>query len=182
MDRILYKGANGDLICRSRDFDKIFPTLYAYEELEMTPEDIEKTLLAFSSFLMEMTGGRMSKTNYTVQAMVDEANDYRNREIEELEAELEGMKNSYQQLQEINDRTYQSNMAMGKDLEEVRADRDFLLQKLRELDMCDSCKHVEKAHNEEPCWNCEFGPKIVEREEEKDNWEWAGRRNDHEKN
>ena len=73
MDRILYKEANGDLTCRARDFDKVFPTLYAYEELELTPEDIKQTLLNFGSFLCEITGGRMSKTNYTVQAMVDEA-------------------------------------------------------------------------------------------------------------
>lgn len=50
--------------------------LKAYEDLEMTPEDIEQTMLRFSSFLMEMTGGHMSKTNYTVQAMVAEANDH----------------------------------------------------------------------------------------------------------
>lgn len=101
MDRILYKEANGDITCRSRDFDKIFPTLYAYEELEMTPEDIEKTLLNFSSFLMEMTGGRMSKTNYTVQAMVSEANDYfesccdecsDRKYLAEIEKELEKLK------------------------------------------------------------------------------------------
>lgn len=40
MDRILYKEANGDLTCRARDFDKVFPTLYAYEETGMTPEQI----------------------------------------------------------------------------------------------------------------------------------------------
>ena len=59
--------------------------LNRYEELDMTPEDIEQTMLRFSSFLMEMTGGRMSKTNYTVQAMVDEANDYQQKELEEAE-------------------------------------------------------------------------------------------------
>ena len=32
MDRLIYKEADGDLTCRSRDFDKVFPTLYAYEE------------------------------------------------------------------------------------------------------------------------------------------------------
>lgn len=40
MDRILYKEADGDITCRSRDFDKIFPTLYAYEETGLTPEQI----------------------------------------------------------------------------------------------------------------------------------------------
>lgn len=131
MDRILYKEANGDLTCRARDFDKVFPTLYAYEELEMTPEDIKQTLLNFGSFLCEITGGRMSKTNYTVQAMVDEA--YANfergcdecsdrQELAEIKKELEGLKNSYQQLQEINNRTFQSNMAMGSDLKRLKAD------------------------------------------------------------
>lgn len=76
MDRILYKEANGDLTCRTRDFDKVFPTLYAYEETGMTPEEIE------------------------------------------------GLKNSYQQLQEINNRTFQANVAMGKDLEKVKQERE----------------------------------------------------------
>lgn len=44
MDRILYKEADGDITCRSRDFDKVFPTLYAYEETGMTPEDILKMI------------------------------------------------------------------------------------------------------------------------------------------
>ena len=42
MDRILYKEANGDLTCRVRDFDKVFPTLYAYEETGLTPDEIGK--------------------------------------------------------------------------------------------------------------------------------------------
>lgn len=55
---------------------QLYTALKQYEELEMTPEAIENQLNNFSSFLMEMTGGRMSKTNYTVQAMVSEANDH----------------------------------------------------------------------------------------------------------
>ena len=55
---------------------QLYTELKRYEELEMTPEAIECQLTNFSSFLMEMTGGRMSKTNYTVQAMVSEANDH----------------------------------------------------------------------------------------------------------
>ena len=43
MDRLLYKEADGDLTCRARDFEKIFPALYAYEETGFTPDDI-KTL------------------------------------------------------------------------------------------------------------------------------------------
>ena len=38
--------------------------------------------------------------------------------------EVEGLKNSYPQLQEINDRTFQANMAMGKDLEKFKKKRE----------------------------------------------------------
>lgn len=41
MDKLIYKEARGDLTCRSRDFEKVFPTLYAYESTERTPEQIE---------------------------------------------------------------------------------------------------------------------------------------------
>ena len=55
---------------------QLYAELKRYEDLEMTPDNIEAQLTNYSSFLMEMTGGRMSKTNYTVQAMVSEANDH----------------------------------------------------------------------------------------------------------
>ena len=59
------------LACRNRLKDRLADC----EDIELSPEDIEQTLCNFSSFLMETTHGRMSKTNYTVQAMVSEAND-----------------------------------------------------------------------------------------------------------
>lgn len=62
---------------------QLYDALKAYEDLEMTPEGIEQQLTNFSSFLMEMTGGRMSKTNYTVQAMVEQANDRLQQECDE---------------------------------------------------------------------------------------------------
>lgn len=41
MDKLIYKEASGDLTCRSRDFEKVFATLYAYESTDRTPEQIE---------------------------------------------------------------------------------------------------------------------------------------------
>ena len=41
MNKLLYKEANGDLTCRSDDFEKIFPTLYAYESTNLTPDCIK---------------------------------------------------------------------------------------------------------------------------------------------
>lgn len=55
---------------------QLYGALKAYEDIGLEPQEIEQTLMNFSSFLAEMTGGRMSKTNYTVQAMVSEANDH----------------------------------------------------------------------------------------------------------
>ena len=50
--------------------------LAAYEDIELMPEEIVATLMNYISFLSEMTGGRMSKTNYTVKAMISAANDH----------------------------------------------------------------------------------------------------------
>ena len=50
--------------------------LAAYENIGLMPGEIEEQLMNFSSFLCEMTGNRMSKTNYTVHDMVSVAEDY----------------------------------------------------------------------------------------------------------
>ena len=177
---------------------QLYTELKRYEDLEMTPEAIEQQLTNFSSFLMEMTGGRMSKTNYTVQAMVSEANDYfegvcdecadrqelaalkqelideRHRhdrlqdfevdeaqELARVKAEMEGLQNSYQQLQEINDWTYRTNMAMGKALEAAIND-------LQECSGCTTCKHKDISSMEEPCISC------FRSNGREDKWEWRG--------
>lgn len=85
MDRLTYRDGHGEAWYSGGTPADHLHRLADYEDLEMTPEDIEQTMLNFSSFLMEMTGGRMSKTNYTVQAMVAEANDYHQKELEEAE-------------------------------------------------------------------------------------------------
>lgn len=90
MDRILYKEANGDLTCRARDFDKVFPTLYAYEETGMTPDQI---------------------------------------------VAMKGLHTARQDLIAEN--------------EKLKADHNFLLQKLREYAMCDACKHKDNLNAEE---------------------------------
>lgn len=85
MERLTFK--NGD-DCWCVDNDNCFEEqsehycgsaidrLAAYEDIELTPEEIVATLMNYISFLSEMTGGRMSKTNYTVEAMVSVANDH----------------------------------------------------------------------------------------------------------
>lgn len=128
---------------------QLYTELKRYEELEMTPEDIEQTLLRFSSFLMEMTGGRMSKTNYTVQAMVSEANDHFESVCDEC--------SDRQELAEIT-----------KELDQVKQGRDALLVFIRDHCGCDACKHEELEADDEPCAQCRGagGPH--------DKWEWKG--------
>lgn len=46
----------------------------------------------FSVFLCEQTGGMMSKCNYTVEAMIAQANDYQMRICDECEYYLESVK------------------------------------------------------------------------------------------
>ena len=99
---------------------QLYTELKRYEDLEMTPEAIEQQLKNFSSFLMEMTGGRMSKTSYTVQAMVSEANNH----FESL-------------CDECSDR---KQLAEGeKELAVVKAEMDAAIRELRYLSVCSTC-------------------------------------------
>ena len=57
--------------------------LAAYEDTGLTPEEINETISRFERFLVEMTGGRMSKYNYTLDAMISVANDYQQSACDE---------------------------------------------------------------------------------------------------
>ena len=74
----------------------------AIETLRLESDAQEMQLNEFSEFLCHMTGGLLSETNYTSQAMISAAEDYQQRvcdndcelraENEKLWAELERMK------------------------------------------------------------------------------------------
>lgn len=70
--------------------------LAAYEDRELKPEDIDDVLYRFSCFLCEMTNNRMSKTNYTLEAMIECARDAQEDNCERYcylkKAELENEK------------------------------------------------------------------------------------------
>lgn len=57
--------------------------LAEYEETGLTPEEVTEMINRFESFVSEMTGNRMSKSSYTVKAMVDAAEDYQQSLCEE---------------------------------------------------------------------------------------------------
>lgn len=69
--------------------DMIIDRLGAYEDIGLTPDEILNSLKNFSSFLMEMTGNKMSNTNYTLDAMLSVANDYQQSICDECEDRIE---------------------------------------------------------------------------------------------
>ena len=73
----------------------------ALSTLQAENEEMQKQLNEFSEFLCHMTGGLLSKTNYTAQEMISAAEDYQQNvcgecdlraENEKLRAELEQVK------------------------------------------------------------------------------------------
>ena len=53
MERLIHKEADGDLTCLSRDFDKVIPTLFEYEETELTPDQIRGLLTQLEAAVTE---------------------------------------------------------------------------------------------------------------------------------
>jgi hypothetical protein len=66
----------------------------ALSTLQTENEEMQKQLNMFSEFLCHMTGGLLSKTNYTAQEMISAAEDYQQKVCGEcdLRAELEQVK------------------------------------------------------------------------------------------
>ena len=68
---------------RTIDFFEVFldckAAFTALSTLQAENEEMQKKLNEFSEFLCYMTGGMLSKTNYTAQAMISAAEDYQQR-------------------------------------------------------------------------------------------------------
>ena len=87
MDKLIYKEADGDLTCRSRDFDKVFPTLYAYEETGLTPDDI-KELIANHNALVDELLAKLEQVMKERDALAAELKDERHRHDRYVDFEL----------------------------------------------------------------------------------------------
>ena len=82
----------------------------ALSTLQAENEEMQKQLNEFSEFLCHMTGGLLSKTNYTAQEMISTAEDYQQNvcgecdlraENEKLRAELEQVKAALRREQDV---------------------------------------------------------------------------------
>ena len=124
MDRLIYKEADGDLTCRSRDFDKVFPTLYAYEETGLTPDQV-KTLSDNLEALKELA-----------QDLSDALKQART-ELETVNKEISGKDLQIQLMAEARNNALAERDALAAELKEemYRHDRyvDFELAESEEL-------------------------------------------------
>ena len=90
MDRLIYKEADGDLTCRSRDFDKVFPTLYAYEETGLTPEQakaLNANLDAMTARAQDLSD-KLDQAKKELEAIRTELVDERHRHDRYVDFEL----------------------------------------------------------------------------------------------
>lgn len=108
MDRLIYKEASGDLTCRSRDFEKIFPTLYAYEETGLTPEQAMNL------------GANLDAMTALAQDLSDKL-DHVKKERDALAAELKDERHRH-------DRYVDFELAEAKELNETKKERDRLAE------------------------------------------------------
>lgn len=83
----------------------------ALSTLQAENEEMQKQLNMFSEFLCYMTGGLLSKTNYTAQEMVTAAEDYQQKVCGECDLRAE-------------------NEKLRAELKQVKAERDAVAEKL----------------------------------------------------
>jgi len=82
---------------KNKLLSEVAARLAAYEDIGLSPEEITDMIYRFEAFLSAMTGNRMSKSNYTLDAMISAADEYQqslcdecwDRSEEEAEKALE---------------------------------------------------------------------------------------------
>jgi hypothetical protein len=76
MERLTIRNSDGSVSQpTSTTIQAVYEKLAAYEDTGLEPEEINDICYRFSCFLSDMTRNRMSKTNYTLEAMIRAAED-----------------------------------------------------------------------------------------------------------
>ena len=127
----------------------------AIETMRAENAEMEKQLNEFSEFLCHMTGGLLSKTNYTANLMISEAENYQQKVCGECDlwAENEKLRT------ELDDLRIQWDMyggdvgitAVYKELEQVKRERDAIEQDFRAF-----AKQWWEQDSGFPCRWCKF--------------------------
>ena len=93
--------------------DRCAAAATALSTLQAENEEMQKKLNEFSEFLCHVTGGMLSKTNYTAQAMISAAEDYQQRVCDNY-------------------------CDLRADLARVTAERDAVVERIREWEKFDT--------------------------------------------
>lgn len=106
----------GDLVWQDPEPYFIEQAATALSTLQAENAEMQKQLNEFSEFLCRMTGGRLSKTNYTAQEMISAANDYQQKVCEEcdLQAENEKLRSELEHVRESNKKLCATLMKVQK--------------------------------------------------------------------
>ena len=132
----------------------------ALSSLQGENEEMQKQLNMFSEFLCYMTGGLLSKTNYTAQEMVTAAEDYQQKVCGECDLRVENEKLLAENIRwgQVASEQDKHLDKLRVELEQVKAERDAAVEDLS--GQCEYClKRDECVSRKGPHWSC---------------WEWRG--------
>lgn len=103
IEKLIRKGKSFSSGRESIEDELIQDLTTALSTLQAENAEMQKQLNEFSEFLCHITGGLLSKTNYTAQKMVAAAEDYQQRVCDDcdLRSELEQVKRENSRLKEI---------------------------------------------------------------------------------
>ena len=149
----------------------------ALSVLQAENEEMQKHLNEFSEFLCRMTGGLLSKTNYTAQEMISASEDYQQKvcgecdlraENENLRAELENCRKGH--CSEGGCAAEKDRDAVLAELEQVKRERDAAVEGLRvcSIENNKECQYCLYRTARSFCWNCTDGS----------NWKFRGQKED----
>lgn len=121
--------------CAGNQYNIMGVAATALSTLQAENEEMQKHLNEFSEFLCHMTGGLLSKTNYTAQEMISAAEDYQQNVCGECDLRAENEK-----------------LRVG--LEQVKRERDAAVKAVERVRSCKDCGHYTGEWTP-PCKECQ---------------------------
>lgn len=167
IDKMIRKGKSFSRKRESIEDELIQDLTTALSTLQAENAEMQKQLNEFSEFLCHITGGLLSKTNYTAQVMISAAEDYQQKGCGECDLRAENIR--WGQVASEQDKAVER---LQEENEKLRAELDAAIKQLH--GNCTACKHLTPKHNEGPCRTCKHEYYHLLNNESLDNWEWRG--------